>query len=212
MSHVHLLDDLVSERLFVGPVETRYLQNCLLVSNAGRLDNAGRMAQTGQQLRSTRLHVVNDDVVVTSVYRRHVHIEALSIAPAELRNQSLDLGSIVKALSLTLVALLPKIDPLALCSTGAADETHAIRRSTQRRSLAPPSIDLLFVVCTQDLENIPGFASQTFDGRSNRSFLLASGGCTWRPPSLDTGEGRAAVTRLIPASSLAKRSSCCCCF
>ena len=213
IGHVELLDDFVRKRLLVGPVETRDLQDRLLVVLAARLNEAGRMAQTGQQLRSTRLHVVDDDVVMATVDWRHVHIEALGVVTAQLRNQRLDLISIVKTLRSTLIAGLAEIDPPALSLAGAANEAHAVRGGTQRRRLAAPSIDLLLVIRTQGLLNIPGFASQTFDGKPAKSSLLASRGCTWRPSlSLDTSEGRAPVTRFIPASSLARRSSCCCCF
>ena len=166
------------------------------------------MAKIGQQPRSTRLHVVDDDVVVRLVDRSDVHIEAECIAPAQLRNQRLNLSGVVEALRRSLIAWLPQIDPLVLPLACAADEGHTVRRGAQRRGLAPPRIDLLPVVCAQGLPNIPGFASQTFAGRPPKSSRPASRGCTLRP-SLDTSEGSAVVTRLIPDSSLARRSSNC---
>ena len=169
------------------------------------------MSQPSEQPRSTRLHIVDHDVMMVAIDGCHVHVEALGIAPAELWNQSLDLVSFIKLLSLALDFGLAEIDCLAFGLADAPLQRDPVRRRAERIVLTTPSVDLGAMVSAQLFPNIGGFASQTFAGKPARSSRLASRGCAWRP-SLDTSEGRAIVTRFIIASSFARRASCAACL
>jgi hypothetical protein len=100
MGHVELLDDFVGQRLLALPLDPGNFEHGLLVVLAARLNKTRGITQAGQQLRSTRLHVVDDQVVVSLIDWRDVDVEARGVTPAKLRDQCLDLCGIVKALRL----------------------------------------------------------------------------------------------------------------
>ena len=210
MRLIELLHQPVCQLLFIRSINLGHLDDRLFVAFAAGLHQAGCKPQTRQQLRSTGLHVVDDDVMVGGIQRRDVDVKTPGVAPPQLRNQPLDLHRSVGFLGVTGLARLAQVDVLALGRSGSAYQRDPVGRRLQRLMLARPGLDFLAVVGAQPFFGVSDLAassaSTTFAGSAASCSRLDSRGCTGGCPSwAGRSDGNAIVTRVSAASSLASR-------